>query len=85
VSNSGQMDAPEWATVASAVAGAGGAIAAWRSARASRDAVRRSNMPFVWPSYEVEYGEEEPTTGLQLNTVRVVLHNDGPGIALDVR
>jgi hypothetical protein len=84
-SNSGRVNAADWGTVVSAVAGAAAAISARSSARGSRDAVRRSNLPFVWPSYEVEYGEEEPNTGMAVNTVRVTLHNDGPGIAIDVR
>jgi hypothetical protein len=79
------VDAVEWATVATAVATFAAAVSARSSAQASKDAVRRSNMPFVWPAYEVEYGEEEPMTGMQANTVRTVLHNDGPGVAIDVR
>lgn len=79
------MDAPEWATVVSAVAAAGGAIAAWASARASRVAISRNNMPFVWPEYQVIYDETEDD-GIETAAVRVVtLHNDGPGIAVDVR
>lgn len=41
-------------------------------------------MPFVWPAFTIKYGDEAPT-GEQVNEVSVRLHNDGPGMAQDVR
>lgn len=69
-SNSRRVDAADWATVVSAAAAAAAAMSARSSARASNNAVRRSHMPFVWPSYNIDYGEQEPMTGMQTNTVR---------------
>jgi hypothetical protein len=66
-----------WTEVA-AVATAAGAGAAWLAATASRQAVVRANRPFVWPE-----AHESESNGKR--TVRVRLHNDGPGVALDVR
>jgi len=66
-----------WTEVAT-IAAAAGAGAAWRSAGASRQAVARANRPFVWPSFF------ESTTESEL-AVSVQVHNDGPGVALDVR
>jgi hypothetical protein len=83
VSNSRRVNAADWATVVSGVAAA--AISARSSARASKEGVVRSNMPFVWPSYEVEWDEEDLNMGQVQGRVRVTLHNDGPGIAIDVR
>jgi hypothetical protein len=64
-----------------AVATAAGAGAAWLAATASREAVARTHRPFVWPEwvYEPSDDSSEPWEW------RVRLHNDGPGVALDVR
>lgn len=63
------------ATVFAAVS----AIAAAISARSSRQAVVRSHAPFVWPSIAIR----GPVLGL--HQVGVRLHNDGPGVAFNVR
>lgn len=68
-----------WIEVA-AIATAAGAGAAWRSALASSEAVARTHRPFVWPDWKFEQGPE--ATGQDWS---VRLHNDGPGVALDVR
>ena len=85
MSNSRRVNAAEWATVVSGVAAAAAAISARSSARASKEAVVRSNMPFVWPSYHVDWDEEDPEMGQVPGKVRATLHNHGPGIAIDVR
>lgn len=61
---------------------AASAVAAAVSARTSRQAVTRANAPFVWPAITVlsEYGES-----VTRHVFGVRLHNDGPGVAFDVR
>jgi hypothetical protein len=41
-------------------------------------------MPFVWPAFTIDRSDEE-ASGHQQIRVRVRLHNDGPGMAQDVR
>jgi hypothetical protein len=68
-----------WTELA-AVATAAGAGAAWLAASASRTAVARTHRPFVWPDWDRDYNQDEGQYEW-----RVRLHNDGPGVALDVR
>jgi hypothetical protein len=58
------------------------AFAAW-SAWLSRAAVERANMAFVWPAFTI--GHEDTWDDRGPFGVRVRLHADGPGVALDVR
>jgi hypothetical protein len=67
-------------TEVGAVATAAGAGAAWLAASASRQAVARTHRPFVWPEWGAEWSREDGRYEW-----RVRLHNDGPGVALDVR
>jgi hypothetical protein len=71
----GNVDAPTVAAVASSLS----AFAAAVSARSSRQAVTRSNAPFVWPALRI--GSRD--SGVFSFYVR--LHNDGPGVAFNVR
>jgi hypothetical protein len=64
-------------SIVAAVASAVAAIAAWRSSATSQQAVRRSNLPYVWPAVHLDYTDGRPK-------VYVRLHNDGPGLAQDV-
>lgn len=68
-----------WIEVA-AIATAAGAGAAWRSALASSEAVARTHRPFVWPDWRYEHVAEGKGPEWSVR-----LHNDGPGVALDVR
>jgi hypothetical protein len=68
-------------TEVGAIATAAGAAAAWRAAGASREAVARAHRPFVWPEFDYDYEGAGPGETVW----RVRLHNDGPGVALDVR
>jgi hypothetical protein len=69
-------------TEVAAGASAAGAVAAWLAATTSREAVARSHRPFVWPEWTVEPAEESEE---KRQAWLVRLHNDGPGVALDVR
>jgi hypothetical protein len=64
-------------TIAIALA-AGSAVAAAVSAVASRKSVERAHRPFVWPA--IFHGSDGDTPVL-----RIRLHNDGAGVAYDVR
>jgi len=66
-----------WTEVAT-IATAAGAGAAWLAASASREAVSRTHRPFVWTNGTTHTPRVVPQG-------RVRLHNDGPGVALDVR
>lgn len=66
------------AIVATGLAAAS-AVAAAVSARSSHRAVTQAHTPFVWPSTAVR----GPTLGQ--HNVAVRLHNDGPGVAFNVR
>jgi hypothetical protein len=66
------------ATVATGLA-AVSAVAAAISARSSHRAVTQAHTPFVWPSIAVR----GPALGQHIIGVR--LHNDGPGVAFNVR
>jgi hypothetical protein len=64
-----------------AIGAAAGAAAAWRSASASQRAVARAHTPFVFPDWRFPKGSGENED----YEWQVQLHNEGPGIALDVR
>lgn len=63
-----------------AAAGAASAVAAWLSARASRQAVASAHRPFVWPELDVRYEGHGNSPHLR---VGVKLRSDGPGTAFD--
>lgn len=68
------------------VAGVGASIAAAVAAWTSRAAVERANLAFVWAELSFAPGPTsvgDPSVDPAL--LRVQLHSDGPGIALDVR
>jgi hypothetical protein len=67
----------EASVVATAIA-ALSATAAAVSARSSRQAVTQANAPFVWPSIAIRGRPRQ-------YVLAVRLHNDGPGVAFDVR
>lgn len=69
------VDAPTIAAVASSLS----AMMAAVSARSSRQAVTRSNAPFVWPALRIGSRRD----GRFPFYVR--LHNDGPGVGFNVR
>jgi hypothetical protein len=71
----------EFGDVAS-IAAAFSATAAWVSAWNSRKAVARAHAPFVWPSFGIRSRDQGSWTQ---HSVRVRLHNDGPGVAYGVR
>ena len=56
-------------------------IAAAAAAFMSRSAVERANLAFVWA--EPSFDRPDPDSGM--SRLRIQLHSDGPGIALDVR
>jgi hypothetical protein len=68
------------AAVVAAVAGAASAMAAAFAARASRASVERAHRPFVYGEPGIKSAWEGPPA-----VVAVRLHNDGTGVALDVR
>ncbi len=77
------LDAAEIAQIVAAAATVlAVGLAAW-SARLSLAAVERANMAFVWPAFIV--GHEDTWDNSGAYGVRVRLHADGPGVALDVR
>lgn len=56
-------------------------IAAATAAYMSRTAVERANLAFVW----AELFFDRPDAAAPIRRLRIQLHSDGPGIALDVR
>jgi hypothetical protein len=84
------MSAPE--VLAYVAAGAGGvsAVAGAVSARTNLSSVRRANLPFVYgePAFgraPGAYKTREEADNARITGVFVVLHNDGPGTAVEVR
>lgn len=78
------LDATDIAQIVAAVATViAVGLAAW-SASLSRAAVERANMAFVWPAFTVGHEDswDDPKGPYG---VRVRLHADGLGVALDVR
>ena len=59
------------------------AVAAWLSAANSRRAITLANRPFVWPAFTFKGGHR--VAGDKHWELKARLHNDGPGVALDVR
>jgi hypothetical protein len=72
------MSLTEIGLLASAVISA---TAAALSAQASREALRRTRAPFIWPAIAIRPSSRE--TGQ--HSIGVRLHNDSPGVAFDVR
>jgi len=68
-------------SIVSAAIPAAAATAATFAAFMSRAAVRRANLAFVWADFEYD----QPDRASSMRRLRVQLHSDGPGIALDVR
>jgi hypothetical protein len=67
--------------VVTAVSGLAATVAAAFAARMSRAAVERDHLAFVW----AEVTDERPDPVVSRRRIRVRLHSDGPGVALDVR
>jgi hypothetical protein len=67
--------------VVTAASGLAATAAAAFAARMSRAAVERDNLAFVW----AEVTDDRPDSVVPRRRIRVQLHSDGPGIALDVR
>lgn len=75
------MSSADVAQVVSAAAATSAAVFAAVSALMSRAAVERGNLAFVWPEYWID----GPDQNLTNHRLRVRLHSDGAGIALDAR
>jgi hypothetical protein len=75
------VNAADVAQIVSAVATSAAAIFAAGSARVSRTAVERGNLAFVWPEFSTHAQDVNHAS----RWLKVRLHSDGPGIALDVR
>src|SRR6266550_1149565 len=71
------------AQTGAALAAGVAAFAAWVSAYQSRGAIELANRPFVWPALtaEIKGGDSE----YKVWAFKARLHNDGPGVAIDVR
>jgi hypothetical protein len=84
------MSVPEVLAYVAAGTTSVSAVAAAVSARTNLRSVRRANLPLVYgePGYGRKpggYRNEEEAANAPVTDVFVVLHNDGPGTAIEVR